>query len=159
MGFSFDQASLANQLITSTNLPSVEEKELFENRLEEILRVVASVMNTKEGGLYNLDEKFCFKQVFTTSDPQTFRNVYRKSFDLVDLNGGNIAGGATVSFAHDIATIQDAIMIYVSCVTTDPEYFTAVYPDVFLDATNINFTNPHASAVSSAIAVAEFTKD
>ncbi len=159
MGFSFDEASLANQVVTTPNLPSVDEKKLFENRLEDILRIMAQVINTKEGGLYDLSEKLCFKQVFTINDPQRFRNVYRKSFDLVDLNGGNIAGGATVAFAHNIPTIQDAIMIYVSCVTTDPEYFTAVYPDVVLDATNINFTNPHASAVSSAIAVAEFTKD
>ena len=64
-----------------------------------------------------------------------------------------------VAFAHGITNLTDAILIYVSCVTTDPEYFTAVYPDVYLDATNINFTNPHASAVSSAIAVCEYTKN
>ncbi len=159
MGFSSEGSSLANQVITTANLPSLDDKLLFENRLENILRKIANVVNTKEGGLYNLSETFCFKQIFTTNDPQRFRNVYRKSFDLVDLNGGNIAGAATVAFAHNITDIQDAIMIYVSCVTTDPEYFTAVYSDVFLDAVNINFTNPHASAVSSAIAVAEFTKD
>jgi len=149
---------IANQLISSTELPGLEDGTLFTERLEKLLKDVASVMNTKEGGLYTLQELIAFKTVFTIDDPQNFRNVYRKAFDLVDLNGGNIASSATVNFPHGITELGDSIMIYASCVTTDPEYFTVVYPDVWLDGTNVNFTNPHASAVSSCIAVAEITK-
>lgn len=159
MAFSSDQPSLVNQLVTSVDLPTIDDKKLFENRLDDILRNISNVINTKEGALYSLAEFLCFKQIFTTNNPQTYRNTYRICYDMVNLNSGNIAGGATVAFAHNIANIQDSIMIYISCVSTDPEYFTAVYPDVFLDATNINFINPHASAVSSAIAICEFTKD
>lgn len=158
MAFSSDPAGVSNQVVSTINLPLVDQKDLFDERLESKLKEIANIVNTKAGGVYSLSEVLAFKTIFTVDDPQTFRNVYRKSFDLIDLNGGNIAGGATVNFAHAITNIGDSIIIYVSCVTTDPEYFTAVYPDVFLDATNINFTNPHASAVSSAIAICEYTK-
>ncbi len=159
MSSSSNIPGIANQVASSTELPKLEDSKLFVERLEKLLKDFSSVINTKEGGLITLQELFAFKTVFTTDDPQIFRNVYRKSFDLVDLNGGNIASGATVNFAHGITDITDSILVYVSCVSTDPEYFTAVYPDVFLDNTNINFTNPHGSAVSSAIAVCEYTKN
>ena len=150
---------IANQLISSTELPELQDEKLFVERLEKLLKDVSSIMNTKQGGLFTLQEILAFKQIFTITDPQNFRNVYRKSFDLVDLNGGNIAGGATVNFAHGITDLMDSVLIYVSCVTTNPEYFTSVYPYIWLDATNINFTNPHASAVTSAIAICEYTKN
>lgn len=158
MGFSSDGAQ-ANQFLASINLPGVDEGKFFDDRLEELLKKMSSILNTKEGALYNPAEVITFKQYFKTDDPQSYRNVYRKTYDLVDLNGGNIASGATVNFAHGISNLTDAVLIYVSCVTTDPEYFTAVYPDVWLDGTNINFTNPHGSSVTSAIAVCEYTKE
>ena len=158
MATSSDTA-LANQAITTINLPSLSDADLFEDRLEELLRSLSTITNTKEAGNYNISEILTFKQYFIANNPQKRRNVYRKSFDLVDLNGGNIAAAATVTFAHGITNLTDSVLIYVSCVTTDPEYFTAVYPDIHLDATNINFTNPHASAVSSAPAVCEYTKE
>lgn len=157
MGFNSDLAG-ANQAITTINLPSVKDQVLFEDRLEELLRTMSTILNTKEGGLHDLKELITFKQFFTINNPQKFRNVYRTCYDLVDLNGGNITSGATVSFAHNISNLEDAILIYISCVTTTSEYFTAVYPDIFLTATNISFTNPHAAAVSSAIAVADYTR-
>ena len=158
MGFSSDTAG-ANQALESFNLPPMEKSKLFEDRLEEYLKKISTIVNTKEGGLYTLNEIVTFKQFYKVDDPQSFRNVYRKSFDLVNLNGGNIASGATVNFAHGITNISDAIMVYVSCVSTAPEYFTAVYADAWADGTNINFTNPSGSAVSSAIAVMEYTKE
>lgn len=159
MSFSSDSAGVSNQILGTINLPEVDNKELFEDRLEELLKRMAEIINTKEGGLYTINEVLAFKQVFKTDDPLSFRNVYRKSFDLVDLNGGNIASGVTVNFPHGITNISDAFLVYVSCVSTAPEYFTAVYSDVYLDATDIYFTNPSGSAVSSAIAVAEYTKE
>lgn len=157
MSFSSETAG-SNQLIESVNLPSLEDKSLFEDRLEDLLRKMSTVINTKEGGVYDLTEKVTFKRYFTTGDPLNFINVYRTCFDLINLNGGNIAGGASFSTAHNISNLDDAILIYVSCVTTTNEYFTAVYPDVYLTATTIEFTNPNAAAVSSAIVVAEYTK-
>ena len=159
MSFSSDSSSNSNQVIGTFNLPNVKEGDLFEDRLESFIRYMRSVINTKEGGLYNAVEVLAFKQIFTTGNPQKFRNVYRKTFDLVDLNGGNIAGGATVVSAHNIDDLADSIFVYASCVTTDPEYFTVVYPDVHLDATNINFTNPHGSAITKAYAICEYTKE
>lgn len=159
MGFSNDPAGVSNQVITSFNLPSMEDQKLFEERLEDYLRKMADAVNTKDGGIYSFSEFLGFKKLPTTNDPQAFRNVYRKFFDLVDLNGGNIASGATVNFAHGITSLTEPVMVWASCVTTDPEYFTVVYPDVRLTATNVSFTNPHASAVTSAKAYAEYTKN
>lgn len=158
VSFSSDTA-LANQASTTINLPPVSDGELFEDRLEQLLIDLSTITNTKEAGNYNIAEILTFKQYFITGNPQKRRNVYRKCFDLVNLNGGNIAASATVAFAHGISNLTDAVLIYVSCVTTDPEYFTMVYPDIHLDGTNINFTNSHASAVTSALAVCEYTKE
>ena len=153
---SSSDTALTNPVNTTINLPSIDNKELFEDRLEECLRDIATKVNTKEGGLYSLAESITFKQYFTEDDPQNNRNTYRKSFDLT--SGGNIASSATVTPAHGITNLGDAILIYVSCVTTTNERFTAFFPDVCMTATTFDFTNPHTDPVSSAIGVAEYTK-
>lgn len=158
MAFSSDPAGVSNQVERTVNLPDFKNPELFKDRLEDLMQKNANTINSKTGGLYNLAEILSFQQVYKTNDPQNFRSGYRKVFDLVNLNGGNIAAGATVNFPHGISNLGDPIMIYASCRTTAGKRFTVVYNNVFLDNVNISFTNPEAVALQSSMAVCEYLK-
>jgi len=157
MAFSSDQPLVSNQLPISIEFP--EEQPLFVDTLTQMYKRIADSVNRKEGSVYSIQENATFKQYPTAGNPQQFKNVYRKTFDLVNLNGGNIAGGATVNFAHGITGIVCGALIYAGCASTDPRYFTVVYPNIYLDATNVVFTNPLGSAVTQCYAVAEYLKN
>lgn len=147
-----------SQLPTSVEFP--KEYEEFIEIMSLLYKRMAKAINTKEGSVYELFEQGNYQQFFTAGIPYTYRNVYRKSFDLVDLNGGNIPGGATVSFANGITGIVSTTLVYASCTSTANDYFTVVYPDASMQGANLSFTNPlAATALSSVIFVAEYTKN
>lgn len=156
MAFSNDQPLVSNQLAISVDFP--KDPELLVTQITDTYKKIANVMNTKVGGLFNPNEVATYKLLASTTPEQQNRNVYRKVFDLVDLNGGNIGAGAAVSFAHNITGLVNTMVIYASCTSVTPTYFTVVYPDVYLDATNVNFTNPLGVALSQAIVIAEYVK-
>lgn len=158
MSFSSDNALIINQLPISIDFP--EDQKKFLEVLTELYKRIANCVNTKEGGLFTVQETFNSQQFFTVENPQQFKNVYRKCFDLVYLNGGvDIAPGQTVAFPHDIGGLLKATLIYASCTSVTPTFFTVVYPDATLDAVNLNFTNPLAgTALSDVVFVAEYTK-
>jgi len=93
MTFSSDPALNTNQLPISLDV-NPEEKD-FASTLLLYLRRIANAVNTKESGLYLLQENANFEQWFQTANPQQNRNAYRITADLVALNGGNIPNGAT----------------------------------------------------------------
>lgn len=154
-----DLALTVNQLPITVDIP--KDPERFYEYLSLHIKRTSNVVNTKTGGLYNLEELYNSNQFFTPSNPNVFRNVYRNVFDLVLLNGGNIGAGATVVFPHNINGLFQTALIYASCKSTDvsPKFFTVVYPDVFLDSVNINFTNPLAVTLSQCVVIAEYLKN
>ena len=157
MSFTSDIPLQVNQLSLSIDFPKDFDK--FLEVMALTYKKMVQVINTKEGGLYSLQELYNSNQYFTLGNPQRFRNVYRKTFDLVALNGGNIAGGAVVAFPHNITGLSSATLIYASCTSVTPQYFTVVYPNAFMDAVNINFINPlPATALSAAYFIAEYLK-
>lgn len=93
MTFSSDPALNTNQLPISLDVDPQDRD--FENILLLYLRRVANAVNTKESGLFLLQENAAFEQWFQTANPQQNRNAYRITADLVALNGGNIGAGAT----------------------------------------------------------------
>lgn len=93
MSFSSNNPLNTNQLPISLDV-NPEDKD-FENILLLYLRRVANAVNTKESGLYLLQENASFEQWFQNNNPQQNRNGYRTTADLVALNGGNIPVGAT----------------------------------------------------------------
>lgn len=116
-------------------------------------------MNTKEGAYYLPQELANYKQLYTRGNNQKLRNGYRRVFDLIALNGGNIGAGAAVSFPHNISGLAGTLIIYANCTSTVPNYFSVMgYPDVYLDSTNVNFTNPTAQILSQCDVVAEYVK-
>lgn len=166
MSFSSDQALLSNQLSVSPNLEP--DKPEFRGLLNLTIKRIIDSVNTKEGSLYLLQEIATFKQVYnlnTTSDVYTLslnRNVYRRTWDIIQENGGiPVPNGNTVSAAHGITSLKDAILIYAS-VTTDAAgnpRFTITGKDVFINDTNFSFTNNTGNNVTQCIMVAEYTKN
>jgi len=153
-------ALISNQLPISQEFPS--EPDQFLETLTLWEKRVSSAVNSKEDGLHTVQESLSFKQYFTVQMPGVFRNVYRKCFDMVFLNGGvPIAGGATVSFPHDIIGLMFAGDIKADCTSATPTYFSVMgQPTVYLDATNVNFTNPLSSvALTDVIVIAEYLKN
>ena len=93
MTFSSNQALNTNQLPISLDVDP-EDKD-FQGILLLYLRRVANAVNTKERGLFLLQENANFEQWYQIGNPQQNRNAYRITADLVMLNGGNIPAGTT----------------------------------------------------------------
>ncbi len=82
-----------NQLPVSLDV-NPDDKE-FGNILLLYLRRVANAVNTKENGLFLLQETANFEQWYQNGNPQQNRNGYRTTIDLVALNGTSIPIGTT----------------------------------------------------------------
>lgn len=93
MTFSSNIPLDTNQLPISLNV-NPDDKD-FGDILLLYLRRIANAVNTKESGLFLLQENASFEQWFQVANPQQNRNGYRITADLVALNGGNIPAGAT----------------------------------------------------------------
>ncbi len=117
MTFSSNNALQLNQLPLTLNFPKTYDE--FLPIMTLLYKRIVASMNTKEGSLYSLEELGNFNQYFTLNDPLTFRNVYRKVFDVVDENGGPIPAGATVNFAHNITGIVSCTHIYGTATNSD----------------------------------------
>ena len=168
MSFSSDQPTLVNQLPLSMDFPDDPVK--FKEILTLLYKRIANAVNTKEGGLFSLAEQFDFQQYFIQGNPNNFRNVYRKTFDMVNLNGGPIAPGATVTFAHNINGIVDPTHIYGAATNSDVpvKYIPLNYVSttlitdqvqIYLDPTNVTLINGATqSALTQAYIVAEYLK-
>jgi len=158
MSFSSDIPLQSNQLPISFEMPEPQDPS-FKQILSLFFKRYADSINTKEGALYLLQELATFKQFYTTNNPQLNRFVYRTTFDLVNLNGGPIAPGVMAPVPHGITGLFETALIYASCTNTQPIYFTLVYPYVYLDAVNINFTNPTAAPITNCSLIAEYLKN
>jgi hypothetical protein len=101
MTFSSNNPLNTNQLPISLDVDPGDAD--FENILLLYLRRVANSVNTKESGLFLLQENASFEQWFQPANPQQNRNGYRITADLVMLNGGPIPPGIT-SFVLTSAT-------------------------------------------------------
>lgn len=93
MTMSSDNPLNTNQLPISLDVNPKEPG--FEGILLLYLRRVANAVNTKESGLFLLQENANFEQWYQIGNPQQNRNAYRITVDLVNLNGGNIPTGST----------------------------------------------------------------
>lgn len=165
MGFSYDKGSLVNQLVTSINLPSLEEKKLFEDRLEELLRKIASTINTKEGGVYLPEELLTFQQYFTSGDPQTLRNVYRFVVDF-----GALPNTGSTSVAHGLTFDSNTRLTRAYGGSTDPtavQFLPLPFSSPTLannvslevDGTNVTITTgSNRSSFTATTVVLEYTK-
>lgn len=157
MSINSDPATLINQLPVSLEMP--RDFNQFREVSSLLFKRIIDAVNKKEGSLYYLQELGNFESFFTSGQPYAFRTGYRYVFDLIALNGGNITGGSSVTFAHGIIGFTEGTLIYVTATATTGLSFTSTYPNSSMDATNIYFTNPlPATDLTSAIFVAEYLK-
>lgn len=159
MSFSSDQPQVTNQLPITVTLPNIDEKYLFAEKVEDYLKDITSAVNSKEEGQYLLQEKGPSSLYYSKDIEGPLRDVYRKTFDFVKLNGGSIAGGETVQQAHEITGLFESAGIYAHCTSVDGLYFTVVFPDIRLDRTSVIFTNPHTEALVQCDVVSNFLKN
>ena len=168
MSFSSDPSTLINQLPISLELPKKYEE--AHEVLSLLLKRINDAVNKKEGSLYSLAEFGNFQSYFIQTDPNNFRTVYRKVFDMVNLNGGSIAPGATVSSAHGISGITQTTRIYGSATNSDaPVHYlplpyasqtTTKIIEIYLTPTNVVLVNGSTqTALTSATIVAEYVKN
>lgn len=169
MSFSSDPALLVNQLPLSIDFPKEQDK--FLETITLIYKRIAQSVNNKEGGLFTLQELYDSQLYFTPGNPQTFRNVYRKVFDMVNLNGGPIGAGVTASFPHNIAGLFAPTHIYGGATNSDvpvkfiplPYVSATTVTDqvqIYLTATNVVLVNGATQTVlTQAYIVAEYLKN
>ncbi len=157
MSSSSDNSQVANQLPISMDFSRQPDE--FYNQITEIYKRIASSVNSRELAFYYESETATFKNYFNANNTQKRKNVYRKVFDLVSLNGVNIPAAGVVAFPHGISNLSKAALIYAGCTSTTPLYFSVMYPNIYLDAVNINFINPLGTALTSVYAVAEYLKE
>lgn len=93
MTISSDNALNTNQVPISLDV-NPDERD-FQSTLILYLRRIANAINTKESGLFLLQENAPFEQWYQTANPGQNRNAYRITVDLVLLNAGNIPAGVT----------------------------------------------------------------
>jgi len=156
-----------NQLPVSLDVNP--EDEGFENILLLYLRRVANAVNTKESGLFLLQENANFEQWFQNGNPQQNRNAYRITADLVMLNGGNIPAGTT-NIALSTSTQPMKIMGYLYPVqgfggavdTSGLSYFLND-PDIYVRYNNSTNTiiiqNNSGNALTWCVWVMEYLKN
>ena len=109
MSFSSDNPILSNQVPVSMEVNPVEKN--FNATLMLYLRRMANSVNTKDQGIYLIQETGNFQQWFNDQSPVTIsnnRNGYRLTLDFVALNGGPIGPAATITLT---TTTQPAAII------------------------------------------------
>lgn len=171
MTFSSDPALNTNQLPISLDV-NPEDKE-FNSILLLYLRRIANAVNTKENGLFLLQETAPFEQWFQNGNPQQNRNAYRITADLVALNGGNIINqppNTPLSLSLNTSTQPMAIMGYMFPVqgfggavdTTGLSYFLndpQVYVRFQASTNTIIITNNSGNDLTWCVFVIEYLKN
>jgi len=167
MTFSSNNPLNTNQLPVSLDV-NPEEKD-FQNILLLYLRRVANAVNTKQSGLFLLQENANFEQWFQTGNPQQNRNAYRVTADLVALNGGNIPIGST-SLVLTSSTQPTNIMGYLypvqgfgGAVDTGGTSYFLNDPQIYvryINSTNtITIQNNSGNALTWCVWVMEYLKN
>jgi hypothetical protein len=173
MAYSSDIALQSNQLSKSIDFPSPDDKDFVDILTLDRKRIVDS-LNTKEGGLYLLQELASFQQYFSIIPTRLSqnRNGYRTTFDLVALNGGPIGPGTTVipltatsqpplinGILYPVhgfggATIAGPIYIFLN----DPQVYVR-FDNTVPTAQNVDITNNSGSSLTQCYWVMEYLKN
>jgi hypothetical protein len=160
-------STTTNQLPISFDVNPGEEG--FDSTLILYLRRIANSVNTKESGLFLLQENASFEQWFTTANPQQTRTGYRITADLVALNGANIPVGAT-NFVLSATTQPQNITGYLYPVqgfgaaidTAGLSYFLndpLIYVRYNNSTNTISIQNNTANALTWCVWVMEYLKN
>lgn len=177
MTISSDNALNTNQLPVSLDV-NPDEKD-FDSSLMLYLRRTANSVNTKQSGLFLLQETANFQQWYQIGNPGQNRNAYRLTIDLVYLNNqlnaaATIPNGATSLTLNSDPTMPPvtqpmAIKGYLYPVqgfggavdTAGTSYFLNdpnVYVRYVASTNTITITNTTGNALTWAVWVMEYLK-
>jgi len=156
MSFSSDPALLSNQLPISIDFPL--DPSLLRNTLTESYKREVNAINSKISGLFTLVESANFNQYYSAS-PNIFRSGYRRVFDLVQLNGGNIPASATVTINNVASSVVELTDLYGAATTTGNKKFGINYPYVYIQGNNLVFVNPEATPLTQCRIVMDYLKE
>ncbi len=178
MTFSSDPALNTNQLPVSLDVNAGEEG--YDDILQLYIRRIANAVNTKESGLFLLQENAAFEQWFnevveTSSTQQYLRNAYRLTVDLVALNlainaTATIPVGTTNNLTLTTTSVPVAIVGYMFPVqgfggaldTAGNSYFPSdPKVTIFFTASTQTFTviNNTGNALTWLVFVIEYLKN
>jgi hypothetical protein len=166
-----DPALLINQLPISIEFPVGDDKRFVET-LTLVYKRIANTVNSKEGGLYSAQEYFSNQQ-YSISDPSTFKNVYRKCFDMTLVAGVStpIAAGTTRTIAHGISDVAQLVHMYGGAKNSDatPKFIPLPYVSatvvtqqvqIYITSTDVILVNGATqTALTSATVVVEVLKN
>lgn len=157
--FSNDQALINNALPISFDIEESEDN--LVPTISLIYKRIANSVNGKESALYSIEERGTFQLYFNINDTMNFRNVFRKCFDMVNLNGNvPIPAGATVTFPHNITGVMWSALIYANMTNTAGRRFSDMGLNIYIDATNVTVTNPDAvNALTQCDVIANYLKN
>jgi hypothetical protein len=149
-------------LPTTIQYPSDPQELLI--RLNKAYEDIATRLNVKQIGIFDLIEFLTGEQWFVVGNPQTKRQTFRKCFSI-----GAIAAGGTSTTVHGITGITAFTNIYGTAVTVVVDYRPIPYAsatavnqqiEIKVDGTNITIINGAASPnITSAIVVLEYLKN
>jgi len=143
-------------------LDMAEEFEAFRRQFMPLYETVATKINQKDRGFYPLTEILNDQRFFST-DPQVYRNVFRKVFSI-----GAVAAGATLNTAHGITGFVELTRLYGTVITATVDYrpvpyasVTAANQGIELNLTGANIVLINGAAapnITSGILVCEYLK-
>lgn len=163
---SSDNPLVSNQLPVSEYVP--KDPEELTDFLDGHLKKVSQSVNSRESGLYLLQETASFKSLYVVNNPQKRRNVYRYCMDVVNQQGGNLVASTTYTFPHGITGMKDCVYIGGGATDTSgrrkpiPFVTTVAAAQVEVHATTTNIVvalGSSAATLTQCFVVFEYTKD
>lgn len=148
------------------NIILAEDPKSAREQLIDYIQKVSDITNKKEIASYLLNEQQNGQFFFKADDPQSFRYVFRKVFNVTT----TIVAGATQTFNHEISQITAFTRFYGTAIVDDTNLYRPIpYVDAAggtagielnASATQINIINgATAPDILSAIIVVETLKE
>ncbi len=150
------QNSLGPFIATSTFFP--DEFSSFREKFLELYRDLANSVNTREVGIYDLQEFLTGENWFTAGNPQVKRKTFRKVFQFSD---------ASLNFSHGITGITLTTHIYGSF-TNGANFFplpfvsTVITDQIRVEVTPTNIVitkGGTAPAITLGVMILEYLKN
>ncbi len=158
------QPANSNAVFLPTTIQYPKDPEELLIRLNKAYEDIATRLNVKQIGIFDLLEFLTGEQWFTTGNPQIKRQTFRKVYEI-----GAIAAGATSNTAHGLTGVTAFTHIYGTAITAAPDNRPIPYAsatavnqqiEIKVDGANITIINGAAAPnITSAIVVLEFLKN
>lgn len=145
MSFSSDNPLVSNQ-VSDTDFP--DEWDEFQDVFSREWAKIIDVINSKEGALYTEAEVSTFQRYFDATDPQSTRNVYRRT-----INFGALPNATSKAVVHGVTLTSTARMTRIYGAATNPstlEYIPLPFASTTLNDNIILEANQQQVIITTA---------